>query len=201
MSACDELSPSAQRLGAVNHLTNTDGTIVGNNTDGDGFVLGFEHTTGETLQGKTVAVYGSGGAARAIIDGCARAGASRIQVVARSAERAEIAASVSPEVAAVATVAALADAELVVNATPIGMAETPGEGRLAFPVAEFRDDAAVVDIVYSPLDTPLLVAARERKLLAVDGLAMLAGQASAQFTAWTGESPPLEVLIHAARGD
>ena len=92
----------------------------------------------------------------------------------------------------------MAQANIVVNATPIGMAETPGAGQLAFSVDDLQDDAAVVDIVYSPLDTPLLVAARARGLTAVDGLAMLAGQASSQFSAWTGAVPPLETLIRAA---
>ena len=199
ISACDELTPAAERLGAVNHLTNTDGVIVGNNTDGDGFVLGFEHTTGEAVAAKSVLVYGSGGAARAIIDGCARAGATSIGVVARSSERAATAAAVAPEVATVVGLEDLGQANIVVNATPIGMAETHGAGQLAFAVDDLQNDAVVVDIVYSPLDTPLLVAARARGLTAVNGLAMLAGQASSQFSAWTGSVPPLETLIRAAQ--
>lgn len=201
MGACDELTESAKRLGAVNHLTNSDGTIVGNNTDGDGFVLGFEHTTGRSLAGQTVAVFGSGGASRAIIDGCARAGVAKIHVIARSTDRAGIAAAVAPQVAVVSSFEVLAETDVAINATPVGMDQTAGAGKLAFSVETLRDDAAVVDIVYSPLETPLIFAARERKLVAVDGLAMLAGQASAQFATWTGREPPLDVLIRAAHND
>lgn len=199
--ACDELTEAATRLHAVNHLTNTDGHIVGNNTDGDGFVLGFEYVTGQTVMGKRVAVYGSGGAARAIIDGCARNGATEVQVIARSPERAEAAARVAPGVALVAGPQAIEAADVIVNATPVGMAHTPNAGGVAQPVDGLGDNAVVVDIVYSPLETPMLKLARERGLMTVDGLSMLAGQAAAQFYAWTGVEPPLDVLIEAAHAD
>lgn len=199
ISACDELTPAAQRLNAVNHLTNTDGTITGNNTDGDGFVLGFEFVTRRPIAGAHVAVFGAGGAARAIIDGCARAGASKVTVIARNEERGNSAAYVAPEVAVLGNTDCLAEVDLAVNATPVGMAETPAAGAMAFAVDELREDAVVVDIVYSPLETPLLAAARAKGLATVDGLAMLAGQASSQFTAWTGAAPPLDILIRAAQ--
>ena len=197
MAACDELSDSAKRLQAVNHLTNDDGVIVGNNTDGDGFVSGFEFVTGSAMSGRTVAVMGSGGAARAIIDGCSTAGAASIAVIARSDERAAIAAALSP-VAAPAGHDALGEVDIVVNATPVGMAHTDAEGKVALDVEVLRPAAVVVDIVYSPLETPLLVEARSRGLKTVDGLAMLAGQAAVQFSRWTGIAPPLDVLIEAA---
>lgn len=197
MAACDELSDSARRLQAVNHLTNDDGVIVGNNSDGAGFVAGFEYVTGSEIRGRTVAIMGSGGAARAIVDGCATAGASSVAVVARSDERATIAASVAA-VASPAGDEALAAADIVVNATPLGMAHTEAEGQVAFSVESLRSTAVVVDIVYSPLVTPLLTNARARGLSTVDGLAMLAGQAAAQFSRWTGATPPLDALIDAA---
>lgn len=199
IDGCDELTPAAQRLNAVNHLTNTDGKIVGNNTDGHGFVLGFESVTSRVIDGAHIAVFGSGGAARAIIDGCARAGASAVTVVARNEDRARSAAALAPDVATVGVVESLGEADVVVNATPLGMAGTSSEGALAFAVDHLKDETVVVDIVYSPLETPLLVASRSRGLATVDGLAMLAGQASSQFEAWTGVAPPLDVMIRAAK--
>ncbi len=197
----DELTSSARVLNAVNHITNTGGHLIGNNTDGEGFLLGLSHAHGIDVAGMQVAIFGAGGAARAIIQACAAAGARQIFVIARDLDRAEAAAEVGGEVAAPASTLALRDADLVVNATPVGMAGTPGEGQVPFDVHALRDDSVVVDIVYDPVETPLLQASRARQLRGVDGLAMLAGQAAAQFSAWTGVPAPLDVMIAAATGD
>ena len=197
IAAMDELTDAATRLNAVNHITNNDGVLVGNNTDGDGFVRGFVHATGENLAGRRVAVFGAGGAARAIIDACARHGAT-VEVVARSQEKASAAAELAGEGGSVGDLEGLAEVDVVVNATPVGMEGTPYAGQEPFDVAALSGDCVVVDIVYHPLATPLLVAASRRQLRTVDGLAMLAGQAAEQFETWTGCTPPLEVMIEAA---
>lgn len=194
----DELTSSALALGAVNHITNTDGHLVGNNTDGDGFLLGLVHAHHIDVAGMDVAIFGAGGAARSIIRACAEAGARTVAVLARHHERAVTAAEVGGDVAAPGDIGVLRRAGLVVNATPVGMAGTPGAGQIPFAVDDLGDEAVVVDIVYDPVETPLLRAARERGLRGVDGLAMLAGQAAAQFTAWTGVEAPLDVMIAAA---
>ncbi len=197
MEHLDELTPAARALGAVNHITNTDGYLVGNNTDGDGFVLGLEHSAGVSVLEKSCAVVGSGGAARAIIDACARHRASRVCVLARSAERARSAAVLAGDRGEVGDVSVLGECDVVVNATPVGMAETDGAGLVPFDVAELRDDAVVVDIVYNPLKTPLLAAAQARGLHIVGGLAMLVGQAAEQFSTWTGHTAPLDAMFAA----
>ncbi len=197
----DELTSSARVLGAVNHITNTHGQLVGNNTDGDGFLLGLSHAHGIDVADMHVGVYGAGGAARSIIQACARAGARSISVVARHHDRAVTAAKVGGGIASPDDVSALRQADLVVNATPVGMAGTSGAGLVPFDVDVLRDDVVVVDIVYDPVATPLLRASQARDLRAVDGLSMLAGQAAAQFTAWTGVAAPLEVMIAAAAGE
>lgn len=197
--ALDELTPAAEALGAVNHVTNEDGVMIGNNTDGDGFVRGFRHETGRDLADQRIAVIGSGGAARAIIEATARNGAAHIDVIARSSDRAKVAASVGHGRAYVADHSALSEADVVVNSTSVGMAGTDQQDQVPFEVSLLGDSAVVVDIVYTPLATPLLNAARSRGLVGVDGLAMLAGQAAAQFETWTGEVPPLGALIEAAR--
>lgn len=193
----DELTPAATALGAVNHITNTDGWLVGNNTDGDGFVLGLAYSADVSVFEKTCGVIGSGGAARAIIDACARHGAKDVVVVARSEQRALTAAQLAGTSGRVGGHDDLAGCDIVVNATPIGMANTAGEGQLPFDVDLLSRDAVVVDIVYTPLDTPLLVSARNRGMASVNGVSMLVGQAGEQFSTWTGIAAPLAEMFEA----
>lgn len=197
----DELTESAQLLGAVNHITNTDGHLVGNNTDGGGFLFGLEHRLGVSVSGLGVVVIGAGGAARAIVHACADAGASSVSVIARRPEAARSAADLAGSAGSVGEPEVIEDADVVINATPVGMSGTPDAMRTPFDVARLQHEAIVSDIVYNPLDTPLLLAARRRGLRTVDGLAMLAGQAAAQFTTWTGLPAPLDVMIAAASPD
>jgi len=93
----------------------------------------------------------------------------------------------------------LSTADVVVNATPVGMAGGEAAASTPFDVAELNEAAVVVDIVYNPLETPLLAHARARGLVVVDGLSMLVGQAAAQFEAWTGVAAPIEAMREAAR--
>ena len=199
IDSLDELTPVVKTLGAVNNVTNTDGHLVGNNTDGEGFRIGLEHH-GVTLAGAVVGVAGSGGAARAIIHACAEAGAD-VVVVARNSERAQIAAAVGGASARVGTSSDFAGVDIAVNATPLGMAtnDPATVSAVPFDVSHLAAQAAVVDIVYNPLETALLAAARARDLKTVDGLAMLVGQAAAQFYGWTGVEAPFDVMVKAAQ--
>jgi len=194
----DELTAAATELGAVNHITNTDGHLVGNNTDGEGFLLGLAHEHGLDVANRSIGVVGSGGAARAIIRASALAGASKIAVIARNPGRAAVAASVGAGKATPAGHDTLPDLEIVVNATPLGMRGTAGEALQPFDVHALNSAAVVVDIVYDPVETKLLREARSRGLVGINGLSMLAGQAAAQFEAWTGTAPPLAVMVDAA---
>lgn len=198
MSALDEITPVAQALGAVNHITNTDGHLVGNNTDGSGFLLGLRHDADIDVNGLTVGVFGAGGAARSIIHACAAGGAD-VVVVARDHDRATTAAAVGNGNARVGQVDDFATVDVAVNATPVGMAGTSSESSVPFDVGGLGLNTVVVDVVYNPLDTPLLLAAKESGLVAIDGLSMLVGQAAAQFTAWTGVDAPLAAMRNAAR--
>ena len=198
MSALDEVTPVAKALGAVNHITNTDGHLVGNNTDGSGFLLGLAHDVDLDVNNMTVGVFGAGGAARSIIHACGAAGAE-VVVVARDKERAAQAAQVGNGNARVGSMDEFAAVDIAVNATPIGMAGSDSASHLAFDVGALGDGTVVVDIVYNPLDTPLLEAASKRGLSRVDGLSMLVGQAAAQFEAWTGVAAPMAVMREAAR--
>ena len=197
----DELTPTARELGAVNCITNTEGHLVGDNTDGDGFLLGLEHDSGRTIEGRRLVVVGAGGAARAIVRAAAHAGAADVTVLNRTHERAEVAAALAGPVGRANADDALASADVIVNATPCGMAGTDQADAVPFDVDATAPHAEIVDIVYNPRLTPLLAAARQSDRTAHGGLSMLAGQAAAQFASWTGVEPPLAALMAAAIAD
>ncbi|MGI9608129.1 MAG: shikimate dehydrogenase [Acidimicrobiales bacterium] len=194
IAALDQLSPAAELLGAVNCIVNDEGRLVGHNTDGSGFVRGFEHDTGLKLAGRSVLVVGAGGAARSIICACAAAGAADVIVVNRTAQRAEEAAELAGAVGRVGSAADVAHADVIVNATSLGMDDTSNRGLLAIDLAGARPGAVVIDIVYRPEITPLRSAATELGLEHHGGLSMLTGQAIEQFELWTGKTPSFEAL-------
>lgn len=188
----DSLTPRAQRIGAVNTLIVEGDRVRGDNTDAPGFIAHLDQSLGEgwaERAGGTALVLGAGGAARAIVVGLVERGLS-VRVANRSPERARALAELDPDhVAALAWEAvpeALAETGLLVNTTSLGMA---GHPPLALDLAPLPESAAVADIVYVPLETPLLAAARARGLAAVDGLGMLLHQAVPGFAAWFGLRP------------
>lgn len=197
-AAADRLSPRARALGAVNAVVVRPGGIVeGDNTDGPGFLAALADE-GVDPRGRTCAVVGAGGAGRAVVLALGGAGAAEVVVVNRTRSRAEAAVALVPGRARVGADADVAEADLVVNATPVGMGD---DGGLPFDPALVRPGQVVVDLVYSPAVTPLLVAARERGASTVNGLGMLIHQAALAFRLWTGEDPPLEVMSAAAVGE
>ncbi len=211
--ACDELTPAAAALGAVNVVTvGEGGRLVGASTDGEGLVRSVQEEGFEPA-GREALVLGAGGAARAIVLALANAGA-RVTVAARRLAAAEAAAGLTfaaqrPQggpgrgsAGDPGTAVALADVDpgayaLVVNATPLGMQGEPG------PVAVDRLNLGqfVVDTVYHPMETPFLAAARARGIQCTNGLGMLVHQAALAFELWTGVDAPLEVMRAAAARD
>jgi shikimate dehydrogenase len=127
----------------------------------------------------------------------ARAGATDVAVVNRTAERAEAAAALAGPAGRVAGVEAIPGADLVVNATPIGM----GDGLLPFEPSLLTAGQVVADVVYHPSPTPLVAAARERGNVAIDGLGMLVHQAGHAFRLWTALEPPIAAMTEAARAE
>ncbi len=103
-------------------------------------------------------------------------------------------AGLRPAVATAATQDAVGDADIVVNATSVGMAGTAAAGQLPVDVDALAPGQTVVDIVYEPVRTPLLVAAAQRGLATVDGLGMLVHQAAHAFRLWTGEAAPVDAM-------
>jgi shikimate dehydrogenase len=193
--AVDRLTHTAERLAAVNTVVRQGRELVGDNTDGAGFLDALRRDEGFDPAGRRCLILGAGGAARAVVLALAGAGAAEIVVAGRNLARAEVAADLAGPVGKAVDDPTGVDADLVVNATPVGMAHRPG---LPLDPAEIRAGAVVVDLVYHPPHTELLDAARARGAVAANGLGMLIHQAAQQFRLWTGEDPPLEVMSAAA---
>jgi shikimate dehydrogenase len=192
----DRLSPDAEALDSVNCVINDGGVLVGESTDGEGFVRALHAETGFVPEGRRCAVLGAGGAARAVVLALARAGAHEVVVVNRTEARAVHAVALAGEAGRLGGVDDLAGVDLIVQATPVGMGK---DATLAFDPGLLRTGQVVADLVYQPESTPLVVAARERGLTAVGGLGMLVHQAVLQFERVTSETAPVEVMMAAAR--
>jgi shikimate dehydrogenase len=190
----DELTPEAEALRAVNCIVNRAGTLIGHNTDGDGFVAALA-ADGIDPAGERCVVLGAGGAARSVVAALGRAGAE-ITVVNRSAEKAEIAAALGGARSGVGPIEAVEAASILVNATSVGM----GGSGLPLPAGLLaRPPGVVVDLVYHPVQTPLLLAARAAGARTIDGVGMLVHQGAFAFRLWTGVDPPIEAMSGAAR--
>ena len=196
--AVDELTDAARALRAVNCVVNRDGWLVGDNTDGAGFVDAFRHDTGGDLAGRRCGVIGGGGAARAVVRAIAVAGAAEVIVVNRSTPAAAVAADLAGPCGRVGTIDDLSRCDVVINATPLGMA---GPSAASVPMAGdlLQPGQILVDLVYNPLETPWLAAARARGIEAHNGLSMLVFQAAQAFGQWTGVAAPVEAMLTAAR--
>lgn len=196
----DDLTPTAARLGAVNCIVNLDGALVGHNTDGEGFVRSLAAGAGFSPAGRRCVVLGAGGAARSLVLALADAGADEVVVVNRTVERAERAAALAGDrgrvVAAALADSDLSDADLVVNATSVGMEGVDAHGTPCDP-AVFHEGQIVVDLVYRPLVTNWIVEASARGAWVANGVPMLAHQAAVQFEIWTGVPAPMDVMMAA----
>jgi shikimate dehydrogenase len=211
--AVDERSATAAALDAVNCVVHRDGRLVGHNTDGEGFLRGLRHDTGIDPAGARCVVLGAGGAARAVVHALAGAGVAEVVVVNRSPGPAEVAAALAGPIGRAGDVEAVAHADVVVNATPVGMhgsasAAPHGSASAAphgsasagppCPPELLRPGQIVVDLIYDPFDTPLTVAARAAGATAHNGLSMLVFQAAAAFELWTGLDAPAAAMLAAA---
>jgi len=192
--------PAARAIGAVNTLWLEDGVLVGTNTDATGFLANLDQEApGWDRSRGTALVLGAGGAARAIAWALTTRGFARIHVVNRTSARAaalaeRFGATVLPA-GPDALPALLAEADVLINTTSLGM---EGQPPLAIDLAPLKKSAIVNDLVYVPLTTPLLAAARARGLVAVDGLGMLLHQAVPGFERWFGVRPTVTPALRAA---
>ncbi|MHA6686079.1 shikimate dehydrogenase [Mesorhizobium sp. A556] len=181
---------AAEEIGAVNTLWFEDGILCGGNTDAHGFAANLDEYAPGWAQNGPAVVLGAGGAARAVIHALKKRGVKDIRIVNRTLSRAqELAHRFGVGVSAhemAATDELLADAGLLINTTALGMHGNEG---LAADPARLPGHAIVTDIVYVPLETPMLAAARQRGLKTVDGLGMLLHQAVPGFEHWFGVRP------------
>jgi shikimate dehydrogenase len=201
LAVLDQIEPAARRIGAVNTIVVLpDGRLEGRNTDAFGFIenlraarLGFSAAAGPAV------VIGAGGGARAVIAALVDDGAPEIRLCNRSTERAaEVATAFAGSIRVVpwrSRADALAGAALLVNTTSLGMA---GQPPLDLPLDALPRSAVVNDIVYVPLETPLLTAARARGNPVVDGLGMLLHQGRPGFAAWFGVLPEVTPALRQA---
>lgn len=196
-AAVDELSPEAATLGAVNCVAIDRGRTIGHNTDGAGFLGGLEDVVGAgAVAGQRCVLLGAGGASRAIAVACAGAGAAEVCILNRTPARAEEVAELAGPVGRVGDPTDVADAAIIINATPVGMGP---DGELPLDPSLLSSDQVVVDIVYEPIETPLLRAARAVGATVVDGVGMLVHQAGAAVTIWTDRAAPIAAMGEAAR--
>ena len=184
--------PGARAVGAANTLWYEDGALACDNTDGAGFMSHLAASAPGFKQGCAVAsILGAGGAARAIVHAFLSVGVQEVRLFNRTRERAdEVAAFFGPRVKAYDWTRVMdcsTDAGILVNATTLGMAG--GGGRLEIDLAVLNASCVVADLVYVPLVTPLLAAAKARGLTIVDGLGMLLHQAVPGFEKWFGVRP------------
>lgn len=195
LTLCDEVTPEARRIGAVNTVVIDGDRLRGGNSDAFGFAENLRTGAVDWQPANDPAVVlGAGGAARAVIAALQDLGVPEIRLANRTEARAaDLAAALEvPELAPIRFQPwaerdeALAGAGLLVNTTTLGMA---GQPALDLALEALPGTAVVTDIVYAPLETPLLAAARARGNPVVDGLGMLLHQARPGFEAWFGRPP------------
>jgi shikimate dehydrogenase len=191
---CDVLEDAARATGAVNTLKFENGRIIGDSTDGTGFLANLAAHKVDPRSGP-VLILGAGGAARSI-GAALRDQDISISLCNRSRGRAEVLAKLIPGARVIDWEArhdALADHALLVNTTSLGMT---GQPPLDLDLARATPGMAVADIVYAPLETPLLAAAKAVGLRAVEGLGMLLHQAVPGFAAWFGVTPVVDEALY-----
>ena len=192
--ACDRLDETARRIAAVNTIVVEDGRLLGRNSDAYGFAENLR--TGcpswRPAAGPAL-VLGAGGAARAVVAALADLGVPEICLCNRTASRAvSLAATLGGGIQVIdwaERAAACSGLGLLVNTTSLGLS---GHEPLALDLDALPPDALVTDIVYNPLETPLLAMARARGNPVVDGLGMLLHQAKPGFEAWFGVAPEVD---------
>lgn len=198
----DHVQETARHIGAINTIVFEEGRLVGYNTDATGALRALQEG-GAPLKGETVVILGSGGAARAIAFALAAdSGLAHLHLLGiETTERQTLATDlrtkmglsvVDAHLDEAALKAVLPDAGVLIHCTPIGMA--PKIGRSCIPSSFLHRGLTVMDIVYNPRETQLLVDAKASGCRTIPGLEMFLHQAVAQFELWTGHAAPIDVM-------
>ena len=206
----DEVDEWATTAGAVNTIVNRDGRLTGHNTDGPGFLRALLVETGYTPSGTRALILGAGGAARGILLALVRDGVSSLVIANRTLERAETLAQLAKDNGVQAEAAPLsgdaltevaASADLIVNCTTVGMSDGPDEQGTPLLAAQIPASSIVNDLVYNPMETPLLREAAAAGATTLGGLHMLVYQGILSFQMWTGRDAPVAVMLDAAKAE
>ncbi len=201
---CDELSPAAKIMGAVNTVVNENGVLVGHNTDGIGYMKAVQHA-GLDMTGQKMTLLGAGGAATAILVQAALDGMSEISVFSRPGKRFDQTAEMITKLKGLASCSIhlydfsdeailrreMQESKLLTNATSVGMAPNV-DASLITDASMFHDNLIVSDIIYNPKETKLLKFAKEAGCKTFNGLYMLLYQGAEAFKLWTGMDMPIE---------
>lgn len=200
----DQLTKSAQLIGAVNTIIPREGQLIGHNTDGIGFFKSLDKLAGFQVQGKVMTVLGGGGAATAIIAQAALDGAAKIFVFSRSQSierHTATAQKISKETQVPIEVLPLEDSSLLqekifqsrllVNGTSVGM---DGKSLVVDEETILPQNLLVVDVIYQPFETPFINFAKQQGATTVNGLGMLLFQAAEAFQIWTGKEMPTDYI-------
>lgn len=197
----DEISSYAKRIGAVNTIVVKNDKLYGFNTDGEGFITSLTEA-GFNPAGKKILLLGAGGACRAIALSLAWSKAKKLIIATRKVTKAEdlvratkLEQEVEIECHPLATLPAkiVADADLIVNTTPLGMA--PYEDKVPYAAFDIlRPDQYVCDLIYNPLETVFLKQAKLKGCKTINGVGMLVHQGAKAFSLWTGKTAPVEEM-------
>ena len=199
----DELTEAARLIGAVNTVISENGKLIGENTDGKGFLTSLRDN-GIDPAGKTITLLGAGGAARAVSVELALAGARHINIINRGEERGmELASAVSERTNAAASyfrwipqVSIPEETNILVQCTNIGLfPDVTGKPDVKYDT--LRPEMVAADVVFNRPDTPFLQEAARRGLKTITGLGMLVNQAALNFKLWTGQDAPVGVMTEA----
>lgn len=202
----DGLDGLAPDIGAVNTIVKKDSRLIGYNTDAGGFLRSLKEKGSFNPEGKKAAMIGAGGVARAIGFVLVRAGIRSLAIFDIDLERARKLASELKEKAITVLESdkgadfkdAVSSAELLVNCTPIGMKHSPSESQSPVAGELISPGSLVYDVVYNPIETPLLKEAERRGARVVGGLSMLVYQGVEAFELWTGREAPVDIMLKKA---
>jgi shikimate dehydrogenase len=202
MPFLDDVEAMARRIGAINTIVAKEGRLIGSNTDATGALRALREGKAP-LNGESVVILGSGGAARAIAFALAgEAGIRRLHVLGiEEQERKDLATDLKTKTGLTVAdayldeaclKAVLPDVRVLIHCTPIGM--SPKIGKSCVPVHLLHPNLTVMDIVYNPRETQLLTDAKAAGCRTIPGLEMFLFQAAAQFERWTGRSAPIDIM-------
>jgi shikimate dehydrogenase len=190
MQYLDKIDPVAEKIGAVNTIVNDNGLLTGYNTDWLGAVIPLERVT--PLKGKTVALLGAGGAARAIAYGVKERGAE-LTIYNRTPGKAhELAEAVGAAAGSIDALGDIKGMDIIINATSVGM--QPKQSETPIPKQYITAKQVVLDAVYTPVETRLLQEARQQGAQVIYGTEMLLHQGIAQFKFYTGRDVPEDMM-------